>query len=109
MIGKIRFTVEDVRKVVFGLWETARRRLINDLLFVSDLDDRGSSDLPKVDVGTLFDNEAEDVQGWNFLDDSRNHFEVDGTQWLAERMITSRDMRSILVERVEGGNVVWKD
>jgi len=76
LIGKVQFTVNDVRKVVFGLCETARRRLVRDLLFIEDDDEHEHeggavvrpasenwSKLPHVDVTTLFDNEAEDVRG----------------------------------------------
>ena len=56
---------------------------MQDLLFIEHGDDDekdatvGSapekvSRLPQLDMTTLFDNEAEDERGWNFLDDSRN-------------------------------------
>ena len=91
LIGKVQFTVNDVRKVVFGLCETARRRLVQDLLFIEhgDNDEKDAtvgsapekvSRLPQLDMTTLFDNEAEDKRGWNFLDDSRNQLAVDGTR-----------------------------
>jgi hypothetical protein len=74
LIGKVQFTVNDVRKVVFGLCETVRRRLVQDLLFIEHEDDDeedaivGSapekvSRLPQLDITTLFDNEAEDERG----------------------------------------------
>jgi superfamily II DNA helicase RecQ len=120
LIGKVQFTVDDVRKVMFGLCETARRRLVRDLLFIEeegeddgeaaiDSASEGRSKLPQLDVKTLFDNEAEDVRGWNFLDDGRNQLTVDGTRWMAERMFAERRIRRTFITRMDGEDVVWKD
>ena len=120
LIGKIQFTVNDVRKVVFGLCETARRRLVRDLLFIEyEDDDEGGavagstpekvSKLPQLDITTLFDNEAEGERGWNFLDDGRNQLAVDGTRWMVGRMFAERRIRRALVVRMDGEEVVWKD
>lgn len=116
LIGKIQFTVEDVRKTIFGLWQTARRRLLRDLLFVDDGEDEDElsirdrrSGLPSVDVASLFDNEAEDAAGWNFLHDGRNEFVVDGSDWMAKRMFAEPHIRRIFIAGVSDEGVGWKD
>ena len=38
--------------------------------------------LPALDLAYIFDNAAEITEGWSFLKDVRNTFEVDGTRWL---------------------------
>ena len=34
--------------------------------------------LPALDLAQVYDNAAELTEGWSFLDDTRNSFEVDG-------------------------------
>jgi hypothetical protein len=75
---------------------------------VSQASERRSK-LPRVDVTALFDNEAEDMRGWNFLDDGRNQLAVDGATWMVERMFAERRIRRALIARTNGEDVVWKD
>jgi hypothetical protein len=77
---------------MFRLYKTARRRLVQDLLFIDEEEGEDGreavvrqasekrSKLLYIDVTTLFNNEAEDIRGWNFLDDSRNQLALDRTQ-----------------------------
>jgi len=120
LIGKVQFTIDNVQKVVFRLCETARRRLVQDLLFIEYKDEeeggtvvspasKGKSKLLYVDVTTLFDNESEDIRGWNFLDNSCNQLAVDGMRWMAERMFTERRICCALITRIDREDVVWKD
>jgi hypothetical protein len=45
LIDKVAFSIEDIREVSFGLRETARKRLLADLMFVSE-DGREGEGLP---------------------------------------------------------------
>jgi superfamily II DNA helicase RecQ len=103
-IDKIKFSVEDVRTAVFGLWETARRRLVKELLFIED-----EKDMPPIDIAALFDNEAEDAQGWCFLNDSRNEFAVDGEEWMVRRMFSEDRIRRKFIRRIDGEQIVWNE
>jgi superfamily II DNA helicase RecQ len=104
-IDKIKFSIEDIRTVVFGLWETARRRLVKELLFVEDED----RELPPVDIAKLFDNEAEDARGWSVLDDGRNDFAVDGEEWMVQRMYAERRIHKEFIRSGSGNQTIWRD
>ncbi len=80
LVNKIKFSMDDIRTVVHGLYETVRKRL-NELLFV----DREDA-MPALDLKSLCDNPAELSEGWNFLKDRRNQFSVDGERWMWRRM-----------------------
>jgi len=69
-IDKISFTIGNIRAVVHGLYETVRERLTNDVLFVGG--EETATALLKIDIYQLFDNAAEMIEDWSFLQDTRN-------------------------------------
>lgn len=80
--GSVRFTIPQLRGIVHGLVESTRNRLYRNLLLL-DVDKhgalvKGSTPLPKLDLNALYDNPSAFKEGWSFLQDSRNTFEVDG-------------------------------
>ena len=81
LVNKIKFSIDDIRTVVHGLYETARQRLKTKLLLIE-----GEGELPPLDITSLADNAAELAEGWNFLKDRRNVFAVDGERWMWRRM-----------------------
>jgi len=85
-IDKISFTIGDIRAVVHGLHETAKDTLVKDLLLIEG--DR-EAEIPKFDLHRLFDNAAEMGEGWNFIQDPRNMWSVNGERWMWDRL--SRD------------------
>jgi hypothetical protein len=54
LIDKVGFSIEDVRTVVFGLRETARRRLFGELMFV-DESGGGEGGVPVLEIKSLVD------------------------------------------------------
>jgi superfamily II DNA helicase RecQ len=87
-IDGIAFTMDDIRSVVHGVLESARVRLRVDLMFVNEM--AGSEQLPRLNVDELFDNPAEVDEDWNFLQDHRTVFSVEGHKWLWKRMYKDR-------------------
>jgi hypothetical protein len=81
LVNKIRFGIDDIRTVVHGLYETARERLKTKLLLIDE-----GGQLPQLNIKSMADNAAELAEGWNFLQDSRNAFAVDGERWIWRRM-----------------------
>ena len=73
------FSIEDIRAVLFGLRETARKRLLVDLMFVRE-DRKDRLGLPSLQLETIVDNIGCIEEGWSFLVDSRNKFVVDGEE-----------------------------
>ena len=54
LIDKVAFSIEDIRAVSFGLGETARKRLLADLLFVSENSGEGE-ELPPLQLERIVD------------------------------------------------------
>lgn len=55
MIDKVAFSIEDIRAISFGLRETARKRLLADLLFVSE-NSREGEELLLLQLERIVDN-----------------------------------------------------
>ena len=109
LVNRIRFSMDDIRTVVHGLFDTVNARLRNDLLFVSD-----ERPLPVLDIGQLADNAAELSEGWNFLRDSRNQFPVDGERWMWRRLFAEDKIERCFVvgslDEVEGrDDIRWNE
>lgn len=79
MIDKVAFSIEDIRAVSFGLRETARKRLLADLMFVGE-DRKDGPRLPSLQLETIVDDIGCTEEGWSFLVDGRNKFAVDGEE-----------------------------
>ena len=54
LIDKVAFSIEDIRAVSFGLRETARKRLLADLIFVGE-DGKDGPGLPSLQLETIVD------------------------------------------------------
>ena len=54
MIDKVAFSIEDIRAVSFELREIARKRLLSDLLFVSEDGEEGK-ELPLLQLEKIVD------------------------------------------------------
>lgn len=108
----IRFSMDSLRGFVRGLVSDMRRLLFDHLLLADDDgvkgivgDDAAPRGIPRVDWSWV-DNPTEKSVGWSFLKDIRNRFEVDGTQWLARRILGNRKLCKKFV-RKEHGEVHW--
>jgi superfamily II DNA/RNA helicase len=114
LIDKISFTMDDIRTVVHGLNETVRQRLIRNLLMYPEEDATNTwkpDGLPGFELSQLFDNPAELSEGWSFLKDSRNSWEVDGNAWMWERVLGIEQIRQQFMvsdsDSVVAGSIQW--
>ena len=58
LVNKIRFGIDDIRTVVHGLYDTARKRLKTRLLLIDE-----GGELPQLDIKSIADNAAELAEG----------------------------------------------
>jgi hypothetical protein len=71
--------MEELRSVIYRLNESVRKRLMEDLLCIEGGREGGErARLPRLDLGKLYNNLAELIEGWSFLNDYRSQWEVDG-------------------------------
>jgi len=120
LYGGIRFTMVELRAMIYGMIQTTKVELLKDLL-VLDADDEGTikdhtTPLPVIEWGDLVDNPAETKTGWSFSKDPRNTFGgVDGESWMTGRVSRERklreefiDVEAMAVAMREGRGVVWR-
>jgi hypothetical protein len=87
MYQQIRFNMEQLRGMVHGLVEEARRDLMELLMLKMNREGEvGVGKLPPIDWERLSDNASEDRIGWSFLKDIQNKFSADGQWWLLKRV-----------------------
>jgi len=77
----IQFSMSEFRGMIHGLVVETRRMLMKDLIFEDD-----DFKPPRIPWQLLRDNSIENTPGWNFIQDARNRFEVDGKWWLYNRI-----------------------
>jgi hypothetical protein len=77
---KIQFTMPAFRGMVHGLMDETRRILCEELLFSPD------DALPTILWPQLQDDPVNKQRRWNFLQDKRTCFPVDGVWWLFHRI-----------------------
>jgi superfamily II DNA helicase RecQ len=102
--GGIHFRMHQLRSMIHGLVVSTREQLWRELLFL-DVDDDGRIKpgcvaLPPLNLDELFDNPSELRDGWNFLQDPRNQFAVDGTTWLYNRVLSEPRLRQRLIHPI---------
>ena len=105
IIDQLRFSIKDLRTVVHGLVETAKKTLRVDLMRLGEEDDGGEEEMPKFDLGKIKDAPGEMTEGFNFLSLQENEWEVDGYEWMSGRLNshfgrTDEEGRFILKEKV---------
>jgi hypothetical protein len=84
---QIRFGMSQVRSMIHGLVEEARKELF-ELMMVG-----GGVEKPSIDWESIVDNPTESRVGWSFLNDERTKFAVDGRWWLYERVFKEQRLR----------------
>ena len=107
LIDDRRFSLDDIRTVVHGLHETARRRLHEELLFVA------WDAMPPVQMVTLAENPVEMSKGWSFLADTRHEFPVNGRRRMWRRLfeagvVQSRFISGNIAGVADCGTISWK-
>jgi hypothetical protein len=91
--------MEELRSVIYGLNELVRKRLIEDLLCIEGGREGGArARLPRLDLGKLYDNLAELIEGWNFLNDYRSQWEVDGKKWMFNRLSKEAELKEKFIQ-----------
>jgi superfamily II DNA helicase RecQ len=97
---KIQFTMADFRGMVHGLVAEAKRILFEKLLFAQE------DEIPPIPWEKLRDDPVNKQPGWNFTQDERNAFAVDGGEWwLFERIGRDAKLRRRFVK--SGPNFAW--
>ena len=89
-----KFTVNQIRDMIYGAVEEARRELMG--LMMVDVDSDGDIDekqVPPIDWDHLEDDHSEERVGWSFLEDIRNPWKVDGKWWLMRRVCEEEALR----------------
>lgn len=88
------FTMNQVRDMIHGLVEEARRDLME--LLMLEMNEEGEVEegqLPTINWSHLEDDFSEEKVGWSFLDDIRNQWAVDGRWWLLDRVCQETKLR----------------
>ncbi|KAK0335650.1 hypothetical protein LTR94_011905 [Friedmanniomyces endolithicus] len=111
LINNISFSMDDIRTVVHGLNHTIRQRLVQDLLWMTPCESAETwkpPRMPTFELATLFDNHAEMSEGWNFIQDRRHSWDVEGSEWMWQRVFDHDRIRESLVassmEEIQAGN-----
>jgi hypothetical protein len=100
---QIRFGMSQVRSLVHGLVEEARKELFTELMMVDRNADGQGQQAPVIGWESMVDNPSESRVGWSFLDDERTKFAVDGQWWLFERIFKEQKLRQqFMDERLVG-------
>jgi RecQ family ATP-dependent DNA helicase len=91
---KIKFTMTQLRDMVHGLVEEAKRDLMELMMIRKNADGEfDEMQVPFVDIEKLEDDCSEEKVGWSFLDDIRNQWSVDGKWWLLDRVCTEERLK----------------
>ncbi|KAI0993281.1 hypothetical protein K3495_g14903 [Podosphaera aphanis] len=116
-MGRISFTMSRLRSMVHGLTCSIRNDIQEKLMFFKQQDMiqnmknmTWAAGIPKLDLESYKDNPAEMTCGWNFLQDPRNSFEVDGEKWLYKRVLQHEELRQKMLQRSmsEAGEINWR-
>jgi superfamily II DNA helicase RecQ len=105
MYQQIRFNMEQLRGMVHGLVEEARRDLMELLMLKMDAEGEvEAGKLPPIDWERLSDNASEEKIGWSFLKDVQNKFSVDGQWWLLKRISHEKPLQEEWFEAESDGH-----
>jgi hypothetical protein len=70
---KIQFSMDQIRKVVYGLLATMRKRLVEELMFrVPRISDWRAEDMLQFDIASMVDNYSVIDEGFSFIHDAYN-------------------------------------
>ena len=94
---ELQFSMSQFRGMVHGLQLETRRLLQEDLLFGDK-----QHEVPVVPWDSLRDNPTDSRHGWNFLQDPRTKWPVDGKQWLKNRLRDDKKIQRDFVKQTSG-------
>jgi superfamily II DNA helicase RecQ/uncharacterized C2H2 Zn-finger protein len=91
---KIKFGMTQLRDMVGGLVEEAKRDLMELMMIPKRADGEfEEGHIPALRVDKLEDDCSEDKVGWSFLDDPRNRWSVNGKRWLLDRICKEEGLK----------------
>ena len=100
------FSVAQLQTWVHGLGEECRRIMVQELLIFGVEDTKS---MPQIPWETLCDNPSIHKPGYNFIQDERNSFPVDRSQWLFQRMMEQDNIRAEFVQDGASDNrLIWR-
>jgi len=95
VVRKVQFSMDQIRQVVHGLLATTRQRLVEELIcMVPGNGDWHAEDMPRFAMANIVDNPSVMDEGFNFIQDGRNAWPVDGKRWMGERLFTQPHVRA---------------
>ena len=97
----IQFTMAELRSMIHELVAETKRMLVHELMFITD-----PRQLPRIPWPSLRDNPVNGERGWNFVQDERNPWPVDGQTWLRDRVGKDDKIRGRFIE--DGQILKWK-
>src|SRR6186713_1535079 len=97
---KMEFGMGEFKGMVHGLKTETKRILMQELMFLKD-----DEQAPKIDWIKLRDDPRNKEFGWNFIKDERNRLEVNGEEWLIDRIGKNIGLRKKFIKR--GPNFNW--
>ncbi|KAF2218117.1 hypothetical protein BDZ85DRAFT_208831, partial [Elsinoe ampelina] len=86
MVDEVKFSMPDLKMTVHGLLATCWRRMRIDLMRLGEEDKKGQ-ELPSLELRNLQDSPGEMREGFSFLTLQSNQWSVDGSSWLAQRLL----------------------
>ncbi|KAJ9653801.1 hypothetical protein H2201_009096 [Coniosporium apollinis] len=111
-----RQKVKTIRKYSDHWVKVLRMQLWKELLL--DVEEIGSTrpgttQLPKLKLDRLSDNPSKMMEGWSFLQDTRNTFDVDGKRWLFKRALAEERLKKEFIRREQdvagsGRDIPWR-
>ncbi|KAL2044592.1 hypothetical protein ABVK25_012339 [Lepraria finkii] len=86
----IQFTMAELRGMVHGLVAETQQILMDELMF--------GLHAPVIPWNSLRDNPVNAEKGWNFIQDARNPWPVDGSRWLRDQIKANPDIQQRFVQ-----------
>ncbi|KAI4192651.1 MAG: hypothetical protein LQ350_008599 [Teloschistes chrysophthalmus] len=97
----IQFTMAELRGMIHGLVAQAQKLLCHELLMLPS-----EEQPPRIPWSSLRDNPVNQEKGWNFIQDERNPWPVDGDTWLWNRVGRDRRLQQRFIQ--PGGELRWQ-
>lgn len=89
---QIHFTMGDFRGFVHGLVDNIRQQLVTELIFCTQ------TPPPVIPWVHLYDDPTQNDTGWNFIQDPRTQWPVDGGEWFIRRVASEPALRRQFIE-----------
>lgn len=91
----LNFTMNEFRAFIHRRVSDAHEYLFDHLLFAQA---EGAAEIPTIPWSQLYDDPVESKDGWNFLQDPRTPWPVDGSNWLLHRTRHTPSIQSRFID-----------